>query len=62
MTIQRRTVFQKCQPIGVITKIWLYAEVALVFLLIIGVWCIASLPVIFYHFPKSEVSLFISIF
>ena len=60
MIIQRRTVCPKVQPTRVITKNRLYAEVALVFLLIIGVWSVVSLPVIFFHFQNSEVSLFIS--
>ena len=37
-------------------KTWHYAQIALIFLLIIGVWTLVSLPIILYNLPKSEVS------
>ena len=36
-------------------KLWLNIEVALLAVLIIGVWGLLSLPIIFYHLPISEV-------
>ena len=36
-------------------KLWLKIEVALLSVLIIGVWSLLSLPIIFYYLPISEV-------
>ena len=36
-------------------KCCVYSDVALVFLLIFGVWSLASVPIILYHFSKTEV-------
>ena len=38
---------------------WRIVEIVLLGVLIIGVWSILSLPILYYHFPRSEVRLYV---